>query len=166
MLLIETAAAVTRLREILAVPGVEEIMIGLNDLSLSLELDNPFEVVTSDLMSAVAEWVLGAGVRFGFGGLARIDDGTLPVPPDLVAAQYPRLGVVSAWLSRSFFRGIASPEVPGAVRDLRARIAYWRDSRSRYGNSAGGNWRRRSAAWQSPKNEAAAAVQLPAPPGP
>jgi hypothetical protein len=125
VLLVETAAAVARLREILAVAGVEEIMVGLNDLHLSLGLSSPFEVVTSDLLSMVAERVRGAGKHFGFGGLARIDDTTLPVAPDLVYAQYPRLGATSAWLSRSFFRGIAPGEIACAVVGLRGRLAYW-----------------------------------------
>jgi 2-keto-3-deoxy-L-rhamnonate aldolase RhmA len=125
VLLLETAAAVARLRPILAVQGVGEIMVGLNDLSLSLGLDNPFEVVVSDLLGLVADRVRAAGMRFGFGGLARVDDAKLPVHPDLVCAQYSRLGATSAWLSRSFFNGIPPCEIAGAVRDLRARLAYW-----------------------------------------
>jgi len=99
--------------------------MGLNDLQLSLVLTNPFEIVVSDRMGAIAECVRGAGLRFGFGGLARVDDVSLPVHPDLVIAQYSRLGASSAWLARSFFRGITAREVGPAVHALRERLRYW-----------------------------------------
>ena len=123
--LVETAAAVARISEIVTIPGLREIMVGLNDLHLSLALSNPFEIVTSSRMEAMAGCVQKAGLRFGFGGLARVDDVTLPVPPDLIVAQYPRLGASSSWLSRSFFRGIDSSQVTPAVRALRERLRYW-----------------------------------------
>jgi 2-keto-3-deoxy-L-rhamnonate aldolase RhmA len=125
ILLLETAAAVVRLRDIVAVKGLTEIVVGLNDLHLSLGLPNHFEVVGSDLMTMIADRVRGAGLRFGFGGLARIDDSTLPVPPDLVCAQYPRLGATSAWLSRSFFRDLGPAGIASAVHALRERLGYW-----------------------------------------
>ncbi len=123
--LVETGAAAERISEIVTIPGLREIMVGLNDLHLSLALSNPFEIVTSSRMQTMAACVQNAGLRFGFGGLARVDDTSLPVPPDLIAAQYPRLGATSSWLSRSFFRGIDSSQVARAVRTLRERLRYW-----------------------------------------
>jgi hypothetical protein len=123
--LVETAAAFERLPEIVRIPELREIMIGLNDLQLSLGLANPFEVVVSDQMQRAAQCVLDAGLRFGFGGLARVDDARLPIEPDLVVAQYPRLGANTAWLARSFFREIGPSEVAPALRALRERLRYW-----------------------------------------
>ena len=125
VLLLETAAAVERLPEIVRVPGVAEIVVGLNDLHLSLGFSNVFDVVVSGSMDAIAARVHDAGIRFGFGGLARLDDGTLPVPPDLVYAQYPRLRATSAWLARSFFAGLKPRGMGDAVRALRDRMNYW-----------------------------------------
>lgn len=125
VLLLETAAAVERLPEIVAVQGVSEIVVGLNDMHISLGLSHPFDVVVSDLMDTIAARVRDAGLRFGFGGLARFDDSTLPVPPDLVYAQYPRLNATSAWLARSFFAGLPSSAIGAAVQGLRRRISYW-----------------------------------------
>jgi len=125
VLLIETASAAARIRETVAVKGVAEIMVGLNDLHMSLGLSNPFEVVISDVLATIAMHVRDAGLRFGFGGLARSGDRTLPVPPDLVYAQYPRLGATTAWLARSFYRGIEPREIPAEVRRVRERLAYW-----------------------------------------
>jgi len=125
LLLVETAAAVKRIREIVTIDGVNEIMVGLNDLHLSLGLGHPFEVLLSDGLYEVAEQVRGAGLRFGFGGVARFDDPSLPVSPDLILAQYALLGGATAWLSRSFFRGLPAPDIPEAVQQLRHRLDYW-----------------------------------------
>jgi len=108
---------------------------GLNDLSLSLGLDNPFEVVASDLLSVVAERVLAGVMRFG---LAVWREWTtcssgLSGPG---FRSYARLGATSAWLSRSFFRGLVPRGIAGAVRDLRQRIAYWPSSANGLGAAA------------------------------
>ena len=126
VLLLETAAAVVRLHDIVAVPGVDEVMVGLNDLHLSTGVSSHFELVASDLMNLIAEQVHRHGLRFGFGGLARANDDTLPVASDLVLAQHARLGSTSAWISRSFFgRDPASVDVRTEVARLRERLAYW-----------------------------------------
>jgi len=125
VLLLETAEAVARLPEIVNVPGVAEISVGLNDLHLSLGLSNIFDVVVSDVMDTIAKRVRGAGLRFGFGGVARFGDCTLPVGPDLIYAQYARLNATSAWLSRSFFAGLELREMAGEVEIVRRRLSYW-----------------------------------------
>jgi citrate lyase beta subunit len=56
-LLLETAAAVVRLHDILAVGGIDEVIVGLNDLRLSLGVTHEFEVVPSDLMTMIADSV-------------------------------------------------------------------------------------------------------------
>lgn len=125
VLLVETVAATRAIREISRVEGVAEIMVGLNDLHRELGLASHFDVVVSGLMERIAAEVHEAGVRFGFGGLARVDDNALAVPPDLVCAQYARLGATSAWLARSFYNGLEPAETGDAVRRLRARLDYW-----------------------------------------
>jgi hypothetical protein len=126
MLLLETAAAAARLHEIVAVPGVSEIMIGLNDLHQTFGLANHFEILASDLMETLARQVRDAGLRFGFGGVARPGDRSLPVPADLVLAQFPRLGATSAWIARSFFAPGTDPAGFAAeVARLRVAIDDW-----------------------------------------
>ena len=124
-LLLETAAAAVRLHEILAVGGIDEVMIGLNDLHLSSGLDHPFELVVSELMAALSAQIRAQGVRFGFGGLARVGDDSLPVPADLVIAQHARLRSTAAWLSRSFFAGLAPARLGPEIERLRARLDFW-----------------------------------------
>ena len=125
VLLLETAGAVVRLHEILAVPGVEEVLVGLNDLHLAMGLANHFELLVSDLMRMVSDQVRGAGLRFGLGGLARAGDTRLPIPADLVLAQNARLGSTSSWLSRSFYQGNPSIDLGAEVARLRERLAFW-----------------------------------------
>src|SRR4029077_17731612 len=76
VLLLETAAALVRLHDILAVAGIDEVMVGLNDLHLSTGVGNPFELVASDLMALVSDQVRERGLAFGFGGVAGADNDT------------------------------------------------------------------------------------------
>ena len=127
VLLLETAAAVVRLHEVLAVDGIDEVIVGLNDLHLTTGVASHFELVASDLMTMIGDAVRRRGARFGFGGLARADDTTLPVPSDLVLAQHARLGSTSSWLSRSFYRPGGSPaEISTDVAKLRDRLGFWK----------------------------------------
>lgn len=126
VLLVETAAAAARLHEVVAVAGVTEIMVGLNDLHRTFGLANHFEMLASDIMTTIGRVVRDAGLRFGFGGVARPHDRSLPVPAELVIAQYPRLGATSAWIARSFFRQGDDPADFGAeVVTLRRGIEHW-----------------------------------------
>ena len=126
LLLVETATAALRIREIAALPGLDEIMFGLNDLRLEFRIPSHFEMLASPLMDMLAREVRRAGVALGIGALARPDATGLPVPPDLVLAQYPRLGATGAWIARSFFAPGQPPMPLGQALDaLRARLSHW-----------------------------------------
>jgi len=128
-LLVETPAAAASIGEILRVAGVDEIMVGLNDLHLALGLPHPMAVAVSPLLDRIAEAAHRAGRPFGFGGVARPHpNAQLPFCPDALLARYVELGASSAWISRSFFAGGLEPaQFPGAVAELRARFAWWHD---------------------------------------
>jgi HpcH/HpaI aldolase/citrate lyase family protein len=126
VLLLETMPAVVRLHDILAVSGINEVMVGLNDLHLSAGLTNRFELIASDVLMMVAEAVRARGIGFGFGGVARLGDQALPIPADLVLAQHARLGSTSAWISRSFFNsGLQAIDVGIEIARLRERLSFW-----------------------------------------
>jgi HpcH/HpaI aldolase/citrate lyase family len=126
MILLETASAVVRIREILEVPGVSEVMVGLNDLRLELGVQNHFEVLASPLLEAIANEVKKANLPFSVGGVARPDDCELPVAPDLVLAQFPRLGATGAWISRSFLQNLPDlRDFAQGVKAIRQRLTEW-----------------------------------------
>jgi hypothetical protein len=124
--LVEMAPAVVRIREILEVPGVDEVMLGLNDLRLQMGVANHFEVLASPVAGMLAAEVRAKGLPLSIGGVGRVGDHTMPVPADLVHAQYPRLGATGAWIARSFTNA-ASPQgdLTAAVLALRHRLTQW-----------------------------------------
>lgn len=123
VLLLETASAIRAIDRIVRVPGVSEVHVGINDLSLSMGMKSRFEVLDCELIEEVSRTVRAAGLRFGIGGIGRVDDLALPISSDLVYAQYPRLGASAALLSRAFTRGGCDLRLE--VARARARIARW-----------------------------------------
>ncbi len=125
-LLLETAPAVARIDEIVRVQGIDEISIGLNDLHRAFGLKSHFEILTSSVMSMLSDTVRGRGIRFGFGTLGRAGARGLPVPADLVYAQYPRLGATSARLFRHFLGpNPRELDFDREVTALRQRLTHW-----------------------------------------
>jgi hypothetical protein len=124
VLLVERREALECLPDLVAVDGVDEVHVGLNDLALSLGMRNRWTLVASDLVAEAAACVRAAGLPFGFGGIGRARDDTLPIPSDLVYAEYARVGATRALVSRSF-------GAPGDrmlvrhVRRARSRLAEW-----------------------------------------
>ena len=114
-IMIETAAAMARLDKILAVPGVDEIFIGLNDLHISMGLTFMFELLSDGLVEYIADKCNNVGVPFGFGGIARIGEGDLP--SDYILGEHVRLGSTSVILSRTF-KGIAGVDANARPIDL------------------------------------------------
>jgi hypothetical protein len=125
-ILLETASAVVRIRAILAIAGVDEVMIGLNDLRLQFGAANHFEVLGSPLVDFLSAEVRRSGRPVAIGGIGRVDDHRLPVPSDLVYAQYPRLSATGAWIARSFFHDLPPAwDFADAVRASRQRLTDW-----------------------------------------
>ena len=101
-LLLETAASLARLHDILDVPGIDEVHIGINDLHLSMKLDFMFEVMTGGIIEYMAQAIKHKGLRFGVGGIARLGEGL--VSPALILSEHLRLGSSQVILSRDFNR--------------------------------------------------------------
>lgn len=127
VLLLETPQAMMRIDEILTVKGIREVHFGLNDLRLGLGLHSHFDVLCSDLMDGLAGAVRGGNLPYGFGGVARVGDSTLPIPPDQVLGELVRLGASRALISRYFFPRSPEPfDLHREVQRLRDRISHWR----------------------------------------
>ena len=99
-LLLETAPALARLDDILEVPGIDEIHVGLNDLHLSMHLDFIFELLGDGIVEYICSKIAAKHIPYGFGGIARVGLGMLPA--EYIIAEHHRLGSQMAILSRSF----------------------------------------------------------------
>lgn len=99
-LLVETAEAVANIDEIIEVPGIDEIHVGLNDLHLAYHMDFMFELLCGDTISNLCVKFSEKKIKYGFGGIARVGYGMLPA--ELIIAEHYHLGSTAAILSRGF----------------------------------------------------------------
>lgn len=100
VLLLETKEAAQCLGGALALGGVDEIHIGLNDLHLSYGLSFMFQLLSDGTVERLCREIGAAGIPYGFGGVARIGEGALPA--EKIIMEHYRLGSQAAILSRSF----------------------------------------------------------------
>lgn len=98
--LVETPEAVAAIDEILTVDGIDEVHIGLNDLSLAYKKKFMFELLTDGTVERLCEKFREKGIPYGFGGIASLGKGMLPA--EYVIREHYRLGSGCAILSRSF----------------------------------------------------------------
>lgn len=100
MLLFETKASVENIDDILSLPGIDKVHIGLNDLHLSYSLKFMFELVTNGTVEYMCVKFKEHNKEYGFGGVAKLGYGDIPV--EFVLLEHKRLGSSRAILSRSF----------------------------------------------------------------
>lgn len=123
--LAETAEATTIGGEVARLPGVAEMYVGLNDLSISFGLPMLFQAMLDPRFEQLCLALRAAGRPFGIGGVARIGEGRIPA--SLLLGEYLRLGASRVILSRAFRGGAASLAELRAVVDLRLEIRRLRD---------------------------------------
>lgn len=99
-LLVETPKAVEAIDEILSIPGIDEVHIGLNDLSLGYGKKFMFELMADGTVEMLCEKFRNAGIPYGIGGIASLGRGLLPA--EYLIREHYRLGSTAAILSRSF----------------------------------------------------------------
>jgi 2-keto-3-deoxy-L-rhamnonate aldolase RhmA len=130
-LLLETPQALVRLDRILRYRSrIDEIHVGLNDLHLGMGLTFMFELLSGGIVDFLAEKIKAAGVRFGFGGVARVGEGA--VPAELIIGEHVRLGSEMVILSRSFHgRSETLKSLKGTI-DLPAEIVKLRQWESHF----------------------------------
>ena len=98
--LVETREAAEGIGEILRVDGIDEIYIGLNDMSLSYGYKFMFQPLANGLVDRLTAKIREKGLTFGFGGIASLTGGLLP--GSYVLKEHYRLGSRRVILSRSF----------------------------------------------------------------
>lgn len=140
MLLIETPASAEALDEILEIPGIDEIYIGLNDLSLGYHKKFMFELLADGTVEMLCLKCKLKGIPYGFGGIASLGNGMLP--SEYIIREHYRLGSTCAILSRSFCNlekvqhiGIVSSTFIKGIRAIRElekecddKIRYFREN--------------------------------------
>lgn len=99
-LLAETPEACSIMNEITAIPEVDEIHIGLNDLHLAYHKKFMFELLADGTVDKICGDIKKSNKPFGFGGIARIGYGMLPA--EYIIKEHYRIGSTRAILSRSF----------------------------------------------------------------
>lgn len=90
--------------------GIDEMFIGLNDLSLGYGKNFMFELLLDGTVEELCLKFRKGGIPYGFGGIASLGKGMLP--SEYVIKEHYRLGSACAILSRSFCR-------TGQVTDLK-----------------------------------------------
>jgi len=118
--LLETVGALHSLDDWVATSGIYEVFVGLNDLHISLGCRFMFEPLLLGYVDQVATAAKQAGVRFGFGGIARITEGLLAGRD--VLGEHLRLGSQAVILSRTFNRTVSDSQGDVAFEDAVAEL--------------------------------------------
>lgn len=100
LLLMETVESASLVDEILEVPGIDMIHIGLNDMHLELSMKFMFELLANGTVEMLGNKIKAKGIPFGFGGIATLEGGALP--GSMVLKEHVRLGSSMVIVSRSF----------------------------------------------------------------
>ena len=100
LLLMETVEAANLIDEILEVPGIDMIHLGLNDMHLELGMKFMFQLLADGTVDKLGGKIKAKGIPFGFGGIATLDGGALP--GSMVLKEHVRLGSSMVIVSRSF----------------------------------------------------------------
>lgn len=131
-LLLETIRAEQNLDEILEIPGIDEIHIGLNDLHLQLQLDFMFELLSNGEVEKICKKIKKKGIPYGFGGIAKLDEGMLPARH--IIAEHYRLGSSMAILSRSFYDSWIADDLEEVERTFKYGMGEIREYEQRLEN--------------------------------
>lgn len=100
LLLVETVEAADLIDEILEVPGIDMIHLGLNDLHLEKGMKFMFELLADGTVDMLGGKIKAKGIPFGFGGIAQLNTGLLPGSE--VLKEHYRVGSSMVIVSRSF----------------------------------------------------------------
>ncbi|HIR11833.1 MAG TPA: aldolase [Candidatus Fimenecus excrementavium] len=125
-LLFETPEAVEHIDEILAVPGIDEVHVGINDLHLGYHLNFMFELVANGTVETLCRKFAEKGIPYGFGGVGR-PGSNVALPAERILAEHYRLGSSQVILSRAFCdmskihdRSHLAEDFKAGVDDIRA----------------------------------------------
>ncbi|VEJ09835.1 aldolase/citrate lyase family protein [Actinobacillus delphinicola] len=124
-LLLETSEAVCRIDDILDIPGIDEVHIGLNDLHLAYGLDFMFELLTGGIIELIVNKLKKKNIPFGIGGIATCQGGA--INGRIILGEYIRLGATQVILSRSFKKIVENSKdlFLKEINKLNNELNYW-----------------------------------------
>lgn len=99
--LVETKEAAESIGELLELEGLDEIYIGLNDLSICYGKQFLFELLADGTVENLCMQCRKKGIDYGFGGIGGLGKGLLPA--EFIIRELYRLRSSSTILSRSFW---------------------------------------------------------------
>lgn len=100
MPLLETDTAAENLPEAVKVSGIDQMLIGLNDLHLCYHQKFMFQLLADGTVDRLCAQLRDANIPYGFGGVGRPGSGTLPA--EYIIGEHYRLDSQYVILSRSF----------------------------------------------------------------
>lgn len=101
--LIETEKSCKIVKEISKTKTIKEVHVGLNDLHLSLKLENFYDVFDCDIFRRLMSDLSSYDLRFGLGGIAKYHDEALALPSRENYKKYHETGASGAIISRSLY---------------------------------------------------------------
>ncbi len=129
ILLVETPEAVECIDDVLSLGGIDEVYIGLNDLSLGYGKKFMFELLVDGTVEELCLKFRNRGVSYGFGGLASLENGM--VPGKMVLKEHYRLGSTSVILSRSFCNSARIKDMEAIMTIFNSEVKRIRDYEER-----------------------------------
>ena len=100
MPLLETDTAADNLSEAVKVSGIDQMLIGLNDLHLCYHQKFMFQLLADGTVDRLCAGLREANIPYGFGGVGRPGSGALQA--EYIIGEHYRLGSQYVILSRSF----------------------------------------------------------------
>lgn len=125
VLLIETTQAVESIDDIIKIGNIDEMYIGLNDLSIGYKMNFMFEPILTGVVDKLAEKFILNKIPFGFGGIAAIGKGKLPA--EYIIKEHYRVGSTISILSRSFYNPDSTDDIAVAEKVFNSGIAEIRE---------------------------------------
>ena len=129
-LLLETNEAWRILNDVVKLPGIDEIYVGLNDLHLSLHKTFMFEMLADGTVDEICDVLKINRIKYGFGGIGRIGGGMLPA--DHILAEHVRLGSQMVILSRTFCTTNLIHDLDEIREDFQKGVKDLREAEERY----------------------------------
>jgi len=127
-LLLETKEAEAILDDLLELPGIDAIHIGINDLALSKGYSFLFQTLLDDSFTEMCAKIRSHRLPFGFGGIAQLGQGLIPA--EKIIAEHHRLGSTMAIMARSFITLDENRPLEEIVTALSAALRPIRDYES------------------------------------